>query len=265
MKKISLFFSFLMLTLIGFAQWTNNTSVNTQVSGLNASDQQTAATSDGKTWIAFYSQNATTGNYDMRAQLLDANGNRLFGPDGLLVSNQPSGTATFVFNVCTDIFNNLVIAFQYEVAGTLKAVVTKVNTDGVLPWGEGVVLGEGLAPYPAISKTNEVVVSWNNNSPSTTYIQKITNTGTIAWSSPIVLTVGTSNTTRAQIVCNSNGDFTVVFQRRSFGISTTLYAQRYTDSGLAIWSAPVQISNMTSSGARYYSIIADGNTVYFGY
>lgn len=265
MKKISLLFSFLMLTLIGFAQWTNNTSVNTQVSGLNASDQQTAATSDGKTWIAFYSQNATTGNYDMRAQLLDANGNRLFGPDGLLVSNQPSGTATFVFNVCTDIFNNLVIAFQYEVAGTLKAVVTKVNTDGVLPWGEGVVLGEGLAPYPAISKTNEVVVSWNNNSPSTTYIQKITNTGTIAWSSPIVLTVGTSNTTRAQIVCNSNGDFTVVFQRRSFGISTTLYAQRYTDSGLAIWSAPVQISNMNSSGARYYSIIADGNTVYFGY
>lgn len=265
MKKIALLISILMVCLVGSAQWTNNTAVNTQVSGLNASDQQTAATSDGKTWIAFYSLNASTGNYDMRAQLLDANGNRQFGPDGLLVSNQPSGSATFVFNVCTDIFNNLIIAFQHEIAGVMNAVVIKVNTDGTLPWGEGVVLGEGLAPYPAVTKTNEVVVSWNNNSPSTTYIQKITNTGTIAWAAPTAVTVGTSNTTRAQLVGNANGDFTAVFQKRSFGISTTLYAQRYTTDGVAIWAAPIQISNMTSSGARYYSIVADGNTVYYGY
>ena len=265
MKKMLFFFLVCFLTLQLSAQWTNNTSVNTLVSGLNASDQETAATSDGKTWIAFYSQNSSTGNYDMRAQLLDANGYRLLGTDGLLVSSQPSGSATFVFNVCTDIFDNLIIAFQYEIGGALNAVVTKVNTDGTLPWGAGVVLGEGLAPYPAVSKTNEVFVSWNNNSPSTAYVQKISSTGVLAWSTPTAITVGASNTTRAQLVCNANGDFTAVFQKKSFGISTTLYAQRYTTDGAAIWAAPLQISNQTSSAARYYSILADGNTVYYGY
>ncbi len=259
------FFVLALVNLNTNAQWNPNTFVNLEVSGLNCSDQQSISTSDGKTWIAYYSQNSGTGNYDMRAQLLDINGNKLLGANGILVSSQPSGTATFVFNVCKDIFDNLVIAFQYEIGGNLNAVVAKVNADGTLPWGNGVVLGEGLAPYPAITKTNEVVVAWNNNSPSTTYIQKISSSGTLAWSSPTAVTVGTSNTTRAQVVANANGDFTLVFQKRSFGISTTLYAQRYTSGGAPIWTAPVQISNLTSSGARYYSILGDGNTVYFGY
>jgi hypothetical protein len=255
---------FLICFCFSFAQWNPNTSINLEVAGLNVSDQQCASTTDGKTWIAFYTQNGT-GNYDMRAQLLDANGIKLLGSDGVLVSNQTSGSATFVFNVAVDIFNNLVVAFQYEVSGVMKAVVTKVNTDGTLPWGTGVIVGDGLAPYPAVTKTNEVIVAWNNNSPSTSYIQKIDNSGTIAWASPVAVLVGTSNTTRCQLVCNSNGDFTAVFQRRSFGISTTLYAQRYSPSGVPIWASPIQICNQTSSGARYYSIMAIGNTTYFGY
>ncbi len=253
-----------LFSLPAFCQWNPNTSVNLEVAGLDASDLQSVSTSDGKTWIAFYSLN-TSGNYDMRAQLLDINGNKLFGADGMVVSSLPSGSATFVFNVCTDIFDNLIIGYQAEIAGTLTALVTKVQTDGSLPWSTGVPLGAGLAPYPAVTKTNEVIVAWNNNSPATSYVQKIASSGTTTWASPFSITVGTSNTTRTQLVCNSNGDFTAVFQRKSFGISTTLYAQRYTTDGVAIWAAPIQLCNQTTSAARYYSILAEGNTTYLGY
>ena len=256
---------FLVLSTIGcFAQWNLNTSVNLEVAGLNVADLQTANTTDGKTWIAFYNNNA--GNYDMRAQLLDAAGNKLLGPNGILVCSQPSGSATFVFNVCLDASNNLLIAFQYEVAGTNSAVITKVNTDGSLPWGSGgVVLGAGLAPYPVVLTTGETAVAWNNNSPSTLYIQKISSSGTVVWGSPVAVTVGASNTTRGQLVADPNGFFTMVFQKRGVGISTTPYAQRYNNDGVAQWAAPVQISTLTTSGARYYSIVADGDITYFGY
>jgi len=264
MSRLFCFFFFTLLGMSAFSQWNPNTSVNLEVSGLDASDLQSVSTSDGKTWIAFYSLNAS-GNYDMRAQLLDINGNKLFGPDGMIVSALPSGSATFVFNVCTDIFDNLIIGYQTELAGALTALVTKVQTDGSLPWSTGITLGAGLAPYPAVTKTNEVIVAWNNNSPATSCLQKISSSGTLAWTTPVPITVGTSNTTRTQVVCNSNGDFTAVFQRKSFGISTTLYAQRYTTDGVAIWPTPIQLSNQTTSAARYYSVLAEGNTTYVGY
>jgi len=264
MKQFFLIILLLVNTICGFAQWNMNTAVNLEVAALNVADLQTANTTDGKTWIAFYNNNA--GNYDMRAQLLDAAGNKLLGADGILVCSQPSGSATFVFNVCLDASNNLLIAFQYEVAGVNSAVITKVNTDGSLPWGNnGVVLGAGLAPYPAVLTTGETVVAWNNNSPSTLYIQKISAAGTIVWGLPVAITVGASLTTRGQIVANPNGFFTMVFQKRGVGISTTLYAQRYNNDGTAQWASAVQLSALTTSGARYYSIVGDGDITYFGY
>ncbi len=253
------FFFFTNIT----AQWNPNTFVNLDFSEVEVSDLQAINTSDGKTWIAFYT--SIGGNYNMRAQLLDVDGTKLLGLHGVPVSNQPSGSATFVFNVCVDAQNNLIIGYQYEVAGVLNAVVSKVNTDGSLPWGNGVVLGPGLAPYPSMSPTNNVYVAWNNNSPSTLYLQKISSAGTIMWTNAVSVQVGASNTTRGQIVSHPNGDFTLVFQKRGIGINTTPYAQRYSMNGVPLWLAPVQLSNLSTSGARNYSILSIGNIAYFGY
>ena len=85
------------------------------------------------------------------------------------------------------------------------------------------------------------------------------------WTTPVAVNVGASNTTRGQIVTHPNSDFTLVFQRRGVGISTTLYAQRYNSDGAALWTSPVQLSNLTTSGARYYSVLSIGNTAYVGY
>jgi len=123
------------------------------VADRNASDIQTTTTNDGRTWIAFYSQDGD--NYDMRAQLLDTDGNRVFADSGLLVSNKESGSATFVFNVCVDNDNNLIIAFQVTKGSTYECVMQKVSVSGKLLWKKkGVDLGPGLAPYPAALTTN---------------------------------------------------------------------------------------------------------------
>ena len=75
MKNIYTSLFLLLSTLMGHAQWNSNTSVNLEIAGVNLADQQTVSTSDGKTWIAFYS--LIGGSHFMRAQLLDADGNKL--------------------------------------------------------------------------------------------------------------------------------------------------------------------------------------------
>src|SRR4051812_8739032 len=124
MKKLFLLF-FVLSFFSARSQWNSNTSVNLEVAGLPMADMQSLTTSTGKTWIAFYHQNA--GNYDMRAQLLDADGNKLLGPNGMLVDNKPSGSATFVFNICKDAADNLIIAYQDARTGSNSAVVYKIS------------------------------------------------------------------------------------------------------------------------------------------
>jgi hypothetical protein len=256
---------FILITLIPgiiFAQWNTNTSVNIPISNLEVADMETAPTTDGKTWIAFYVQNS--GNYDMYAQLIDANGYKLLGTNGMLVSSQTSGSATFVFNVCVDAANNLIIANQDERTGTMQAVVYKISQAGTHLWAAtGIILGEGLAPYPAVLSTGETVVAWNGAS-NTLNLQKISAAGTTVWSSPITVLVGTSTTTRGQVIGNTGGKFTMVYQKRGFGISTSLYAQMFDNAGTALYTA-LQICNETTSGARYYSIAGSADTTYFGY
>ena len=125
MRKLLLAASTLLLSFISSGQWNPNTSVNLEVATLPIMDMQSLTTSTGRTWVAYYHNN--NGNYDMRAQLLDVDGTKLLGPDGMLVDNQPSGSATFVFNICKDASDNLIIAYQDQRSGGLNAVVYKVS------------------------------------------------------------------------------------------------------------------------------------------
>jgi hypothetical protein len=263
-KGLFLFIILIMLPFFAISQWNTNTAVNLLVSEYEVSDIQTASTNDGKYWVAFYHLNS--GNYDMRAQLFDADGNKLLGTNGVLVSNKTSGSATFVFNVAADHDGNFIIGMQDQRSGgNYSAVAYKISQQGTHLWSpDGVIIGQGLAPYPAALSNGEVAITWSDATSNTLEVQKINTQGSLAWTTPVQIKVGTSLTTRGQIVSNLDGKFTVVYQRRSFGISTTLYAQHFDNNGVQLY-APLQIGDLTTSGARYYSISAEGDTTYFGY
>jgi len=127
-----------------------------------------------------------------------------------------------------------------------------------------VVLGAGLAPNPTVLTTGETVVCWDESVSGTLNLQKVSVSGSTVWATPIQVKIGTTKTTRGQIVANSGGKFTMLIQRRGVGINTTLWAQAFDNSGIALYTA-VQLSTQGSSGARYYSILSDADTTYFGY
>ncbi len=167
------------------AQWNTNTSINEEISSFSVADMETVSTTDGKTWVAFYHQNGSV--YEMHAQLFDANGYKLLGPDGVLVGNQVSGSATFVFNVCIDQDNNLIIAYQDQRTGSsYTATVYKISQTGAQLWNPtGVVIGTGLAPYPVTLSTGEVAVTWNDEASNSLKIQKISTAGATVLSTPV--------------------------------------------------------------------------------
>lgn len=263
MKKIytSFLLSFVLSQLC--AQWNNNTAKNLLVANKNSSDIQLANTNDGRTWVAFYSQNGS--NYDMRAQLLDAQGHRMFGDSGILVSNKKSGTATFVFNVCVDHDNFLIIAFQLLKGGSYECVMQRINTEGQLLWGTGVDLGPGLSPYPAALTTNEIAVAWNNNGKVD--FQKVSALGMSAWVPYKELSgINNAQVSRAQVIANTEGRFSMVYQQQfAAPFYTNLYEQRYNNTGDILWNLPRKISTLTTVTYRYYDVHSDADTTYVGY
>ena len=118
MKKFYFLFLFSAITFMSQAQWNPNTSVNLAFSTSDVSDLQSLATSDGKTWIAFYTSSG--GGYQMRAQLLDVNGFPLLGSNGVLVSNQKGLTIKdgILADVAPTILRRLGISAPMEMTGT---------------------------------------------------------------------------------------------------------------------------------------------------
>lgn len=270
MKEVYITRYFLILVVFTFclslrpvhAQWNPNPGVNMLFSTLKVADMKTMATSNNRIWVAYYA--LESGNYNMYAQLLTAEGVKLLGDNGFLVSNQPSGSAIFVFNICLDSAGSVIIGCQDQRSGSNQCVMYKVSQAGAHVWSPaGVVLGTGLSPYATELTTGEVIVAFNATTGSTLNLQKIKTDGTTAWATPKSVLVGTTKTTRGQVLPSSNGGFNMVFQKKGVGVSSTLYAQRYDSAGASQYTA-VQFSTLTASSARYYSVLADADTVFVG-
>lgn len=240
-------FSIGLLSLFSFsatAQWSANTGLNTSLSTLKSADQNLAGTADGKTWIAYYHEN--TGNYDMRIQLLDAQGNRLLGADGALVNSNISGSAIFTTSLAVDNAGNAIIGMQDERNGSRRIVLYKINQAGASVWGAaGIVLEAGLGSSVAALSNDEVVAAWVSD-VNTVRFQKIRNDGTVAWTNPREIP-GTNNTT-PNVVAGSNGRFSLMFMNRvAAPFYTRVFLQRYTNDGLPLWASAAPVSTLQTT------------------
>ncbi len=274
--KNNLFFVTLCLFLSTAvqAQWTNNVAINTQVSdvgGVEESVPMSATTTDGRTYISYFKANG--GAYDLYLQLLDVQGNKLFGAGGLLVSNQPQSSAIYRYDLKVDHENNAIVAFQDLRQGSNMSVSAyKITPGGGFAWGvNGVnfadsLSAEGLSPSIAVNDVNEVLIAWNaylGNSKWVSY-QKLTSAGnqvypsvkhlvdptnTKKYSRPVPLPGATASAFMLQYVQES-GNFP--------GVTCTMYANAVDVNGNLAWTVPVQVSTKTISFFFFPTPVPDG-------
>lgn len=260
MKKLFTIFCFLSVFITN-AQWTTDTDVNTLVAESGELDVQARGTSDGQTYVVYWKNVGAPTNIELRLQIMDADGNQKLGNDGMLVSDQiPMSTFTVILNSEVDADDNLYIGVTGT--GDFSAYAFKFDIDGNHLWGaNGVSLGTGVPVSIFPLSSGDAIVSWRDSGPAV--MQKFDASGNPVW--PSTKPIGSNNSLAANFFELSNGDYEVVFHSLLSGVSSNLYAQRYTTDGDPVWANAVQITNGTTAYNRAYPGVQDGDVVYMGY
>ncbi|OAB79693.1 hypothetical protein ULVI_02800 [Cochleicola gelatinilyticus] len=266
MKHMKTIFTLFALFIISasYAQWTDETNVNTLVAESEATDMQSIGTSAGSTYVISWKTVPAPTNFELRLQILDPDGNSTLGADGVLISDQiPMSTFTVQWNLALDEADNLYLSLTGTGAGN-PAYVFKIDPDGNQLWGEnGVNVGSGYSVTVLPLSAGGAIVSWLASSGAV--MQKYDETGTALWADTQPIALSSGPTAPGNFFELANGEYIAVFHALIGGINSNLYAQRYDVDGNSVWTEATQISNKQTAFNRAYRGVQDGDVVYMGY
>src|SRR5690554_1822177 len=199
-----------LIAFIATAQWTTDTDVNTLVVDAEAGDMQAIGTSDGKTYVVFWESVPAPTYYELRLQVLDANGNQTLGSNGMLVSDQISMSSyTVIWKIFTDGEDNIYIGATGTGGGD-PAYVFKLDSQGNHLWGtSGVNVGNGNVVTVLPMEDGGAVVSWMGDAGG--LMQRFDENGAAVWPNDISIVQGSSATVPANLFELSDGNYIVVF------------------------------------------------------
>ena len=276
-QPILLLLAATLSTFSARAQWSANSAQNLAIRDVAGTSEVTPRISpapNGGTWVSWFETVATT-NYQMRLQLLDVNGRPQLGAAGLLVSNQPQGTALYRYDLKTDNLGNAILAFQDTRSGGNQCVAYKISPAGQQLWGAtGIPLLDaaatsGLSPTIGITSGNNVVIGWNASGATSATrgskavpLVKLSAAGVSLWTTPVAIEAPARRFSRPSFVAVPGSEDMVVqyVEETGSGLGvSTVYAQRYNASGAAVWAAPVRVSDKTIGFAAFPEPVADGS------
>jgi hypothetical protein len=266
LKIMKIFITLLALTAITItnAQWIADTDVNTLVTDSESSDMQSLGTTAGETYVVYWKVVSAPTNYELRLQVLDADGNQTLGNEGILVSDQiPMSTFTVIWKTAVDAEDNLFIGVTGTGGGD-PAFAFKLDTSGTSLWGaNGVNVGQGNLVTVFPLSTGDAIVAWF--SPSGAVMQKYDADGVAVWPSTQEITTGSGFTAPANFFEIAGGNFIAVFHQLLSGINSNLYAQRYNSDGEAQWVNATLLADKTTRFNRSYEGVNIDDSVFMSY
>ncbi len=266
MKKTVLSFILILLFQLIFAAWSDDAAVNNVVCNLTGEQAipKTAVCQDGSFYIAWFSNDS--GNYDVRAQYFDYDGNEQWETNGILVSDHSQMSWLTQWDICCDPAGNLILAFQdtryYE---NPDIMVYKIAPDGSFSWGDdGIAITNAdisyMVPTVAATTENNVVVAWITEDGIG--LQGISADGTIV-SDPFIDMVDDSFTYNHPQLVPSDNDCVIMKYFKDTGpyYSPTrhIYAMKYDSSLEEVWDEEAVISTQggVSAWTQQLSISPD--------
>jgi hypothetical protein len=277
MSKKLLLLLLLFVCNISLGQFTSNSALNEVIQDQAGSEQATPLISsrdDGGAYISWFDQ--SSGSYVLRMQRLDAAGNKLWGPQGIMVSNAPQSTALFRYDLKTDQLGNAVVAFQDERTGSLQIVIQKLDSNGIAFWQtNGIVLldavgTEGLSPSLGILGNNRIIIAWNAYSANAKWVSfydldPITGAPINGGTSPekIISGIAGTNYSRPKILGIGLNQYYLLYVQEvgNFpGASSKIYAKKMESGNISLWPNQILVSTKTITFFYFPNFISDGNT-----
>ena len=269
MKK-TIIVLFLTILLAGnlLAQWSSDPAENNVICDL-AGEQAIPKVVNGPTgdtYIGFFSNDS--GNYDVRLQRLDPQGNELWENQGILISDNPAMTWLTDWDMTVDEDNHAILTFQdIRNAGNNNIYAYRIAPDGTFIWGsDGIELSNTTAfsasPKVVVTSAGNVVVAWQEDAIS--LVQKIAPDGTLLWGATGI-TISSANTISwPQPFAIDNDEILLKYfddSGQPWAPTRHCYMQRYDSDGNAVWTSPTVVSNAggISAWTQVFNIISDEN------
>jgi len=265
----------LVLLLVMFcalsAQWSNDPEMNNRISYLGGDQAipKTAQFPDGSCYFGWWSND--TGNYNMRLQYLDSDGNEVWEQSGMLVSDHTQMSWLTEWDMTVDLEGNAILALNdIRVAeGQLDIIAYKISPEGEFLWGDdGINLSNGgfnAAPVVTVTDNNYCIFAWADE--TTTKVMSITPTGELAWEQPIILNeLDTTNWPQLLPATDdgSEGDFLLKYFVNTgpyWSPNRAVYMQKYDMNGNPVWDSPAVVSDAygISAWTQFFSVTPDGS------
>jgi hypothetical protein len=262
----------LLLPYALFSQWSTNPAQNNLICGLTGEQAipKVATCANGDTYIGYFSNES--GNYNVRLQRLDAQGNIQWATNGILISNNPQDTWISDWDMTCDNANHCILTFSdLRSSGNVNVVAYRISPAGSFVWGaNGILLSNNAdmnyAPKVTCTSAGNAVVAWSNM--DVIIMHKISPTGTLLWG-PSGITLSSANRlTWPQLLPVGTDD---VILKYFDDAGSTMYptrhvfAQRYNTAGTPVWSSPAAISTAggITSWTQIFDFINDGSDGFY--
>ena len=184
------------------------------------------------------------GTQDSYAQRVDANGKKMWDPDGVEVCTDAALQDDFT--VIPDGKGGVIVVWEDWRAGNQDIYAQKISAEGKAVWkqnGISVFSGEGDQYDPALISDGAggfIVVWWDISTPDwNIFAQRIDSKGNKIWDLPIPVCAARGNQGNPTIVSDGNGGaFCVWSDYRNdpnFFTRAQLYAQKIAADGTTLW------------------------------
>lgn len=264
MKKSFLLSVVVISGLTGNAQWNPDPSVNTFVAGSSPmrTNCQIMADPDGGFYISSWQAVPDSSvNFEFWLQRLDHGGNRQWGDDGILISDNPSRTWLSGHDLAVQDNGNVIMAIEdlRSNDGFSHVALYCYGPDGQPVWdADGIQVDTGsyasYSPVLALTSAGNIFVAWNcifnegQNEQYAVRIKKYAQDGTPLWTAAKEFTGPDSTFIYPSLVSVGEDDIIMVWQRK-FRVGTGvgeqwysyIYAQRYGPEGAPVWASNIPV------------------------
>lgn len=218
-----------------------------------AAVMKTARTADGKTFVSWLRQ-AATGGYDLNLQLLDANGEPMWGENGIVVEDKPNASWTADYWMVVSPEGDAIISWadarsddELKDKHSHDPVLYKVSPKKEMLWGlDGITLGSAFQYPPRLYRFGNDIYCMLLNDYAPSKITRLNKEGTFAFE-PVELS--------GQLIASEGTDFLSVYT----GEEGT-EAMRYTRDIKPVWNQPAVLSTYAYNGYELqpYTLVSDG-------
>ena len=287
-KRMFTSLMFVCFPFLLFAQWSNDPSLNTKIMdtiGDQVIPKVVVNADNGESYISWFSDFES--NYDVYMQRLDVNGNKLWGENGLLISNHPTMTWVTDYDLVIDNDGYAILVTQDLRTGYSDIYAYRMSPEGEFLWGDdGIALTNDTdfnpSPRAVVTQDGNIVFAWESDPEDTTqfvkiHLQKLSTDGESLWENNVIISNDSMDLMLPYfhtLIPSEDNSTIIVWVETVFNDTTGgtgnwpnmyPYAQKIDSDGNFVWQSKVAINTLDNMPLRPFfpSMVSDGNNGFF--